>query len=67
MPNTIGEFAQAKVTEFREKSSNLRNNEEKEDLIKKIKESLGESVERTLLVHEILESMDDESPNPMPA
>ena len=67
MPNTIGEFAQAKVTEFREKSSNLRNNEEKEDLIKKIKESLGESVERTLLIHEILESMDDESPNPMPA
>tara|TARA_R110000764_G_scaffold239351_2_gene338574 strand:- start:780 stop:1511 length:732 start_codon:yes stop_codon:yes gene_type:complete len=62
MANTIGEFAQKKVTEFRERSSNMRNDEEKEELIKRIKEELGESVERTLLIHEITESMDDTRP-----
>ena len=56
MPNTIGEFAQKKITEFRGKSSNIRSNEEKEELIKSIKGELGESVERALLIHEIIES-----------
>ena len=40
----------------------MRNDEEKEELIKRIKEELGESVERTLLIHEITESMDDTRP-----
>jgi len=67
MPNTIGEFAQKRLQEFRELNSVIRKNSEKEYLIQQLKNELGESVERTLLIHEILDSMDDIEPTPQPA
>lgn len=55
MPNTIGEYAQKRVEEFRIEFATYKEDLKLlEDLIIRIDNELGESVERILLVNEII-------------
>lgn len=58
MPNTIGEYAQQRVEEFRIEFKLLKTPKQMEDLIIKINKELGESVERILLVNEIITKLE---------
>ncbi len=58
MPNTIGEYAQQRVEEFRTEFELLKTPKQMEDLIIKINKELGESVERILLVNEIITKLE---------
>ena len=53
---TIGGYAQTKLEKFREQSRN--DNKDKEQLIAEINETLGDSVEKVLLIKTILDSME---------
>lgn len=55
MPNTIGEYAQQKLNEFRNELNRLESPEKTEDLISRIQNEIGESVERALLINEIID------------
>ncbi|WP_026716343.1 restriction system-associated AAA family ATPase [Flavobacterium gelidilacus] len=54
MPNTIGEYAQQRVEEFKTEFLLLKTPKQMEELIIRINKELGESVERILLVNEII-------------
>lgn len=56
MPHTIGEYAQKKLNDFRGELSLLNSPEKREELISRIQSEMGESVERALLINEIIES-----------
>jgi len=58
MPNTIGEYAQRKLDKFRQEFLSLKKTEDMETLIGTIKRELGDSVERVLLIHAILEKIE---------
>ena len=58
MPNTIGEYAQQRLAEFREEFMLLNSPKEMELLIIKINKELGESVERVLFVNEIINKIE---------
>ena len=57
MPNTIGEFAASKLDEFKKELPKLDQKDELEDLIRRTKKELGESVERTLFVNQVFEKI----------
>ncbi len=52
-PDTIGAYANSRIETLRKE---LSNNYDKEALILRVKKEIGESVERVLLINEILES-----------
>lgn len=58
MPNTIGEYAQKSLEVFRKEFELLETPEQMEDLIVRINKELGESVERILLVNEIINKIE---------
>ena len=58
MPNTIGEYAQLRLETFRKEFELLKIATEMEDLIVQINKELGESVERVLLVNEIINKIE---------
>ncbi|WP_271767959.1 restriction system-associated AAA family ATPase [Aquimarina algiphila] len=57
MPNTIGEYAQARLKELRSELPMMKTDTQKEDLIERIQKELGESVERLIVINEIVDSM----------
>ncbi|HEA31455.1 MAG TPA: restriction system-associated AAA family ATPase [Leeuwenhoekiella sp.] len=56
MPNTIGEYAQSIVSKYNNQFDDSKTAEDKEALIKEIKDTLGDSVERMMLINKILDS-----------
>lgn len=58
MPNTIGEYAQQSLEVFRKEFELLEHPKQMEDLIIRINKELGESVERILLVNEIINKIE---------
>jgi len=52
-PDTIGEFANNKIEELRKEFEKGAN---KEAFIERVKQQIGESVERVLFINEILDS-----------
>ncbi|WP_055442280.1 restriction system-associated AAA family ATPase [Lacinutrix himadriensis] len=58
MPNTIGEYAQQSLEVFRKEFELLEDSKQMEDLIIRINKELGESVERILLVNEIINKIE---------
>jgi len=58
MPNTIGEYAQQRLEEFRVEFKLLKTAKQLDDLINKINSELGESVERILIVNEIITKLE---------
>ncbi|QXP54659.1 restriction system-associated AAA family ATPase [Cellulophaga sp. HaHa_2_95] len=58
MPNTIGEYAQQSLEVFRKEFELLEHPKQMEELIIKINKELGESVERILLVNEIINKIE---------
>ncbi len=57
MPNTIGEYAAARLEEFKGELKEKNTVEELEDLIRRTQNTLGESVERTLFINQIFEKI----------
>ena len=55
-PDTIGAYANSKIEDFRKE---LETTEDKELLIKRVKNEIGESVERVLFINEILDQIDN--------
>jgi restriction system-associated AAA family ATPase len=55
-PDTIGAYANSKIDEFRKE---LETTEDKEAFIKRVKNELGESVERVLFINEILDQIEN--------
>lgn len=51
-PDTIGAYANSKIDEFRKE---LETSEDKEALLRRVKNEIGESVERVLFINEILD------------
>jgi restriction system-associated AAA family ATPase len=54
-PDTIGAYANSKIDEFRKE---LETIEDKEAFLKRVKNELGESVERVLFINEILDQIE---------
>ena len=59
MPNTIGEYAQQRLEEFRTEFKLLQTSKQMEDLIIKVNRELGDSVERILFVNEIINKIEN--------
>lgn len=59
MPNTIGEYAQKRLTDFRKEFELMDKSKNMEALIIKINSEIGESVERILLVNEIINKIEN--------
>jgi restriction system-associated AAA family ATPase len=58
MPNTIGEYAQQRLIDYRKEFDTLKGPKEIEELVIKINSELGESVERILLVNELITKLE---------
>lgn len=54
-PETIGAYANSKIEEFRKE---LENTEDKEAVLNRVKNEIGESVERVLFINEILDQIE---------
>ncbi|MGB1017779.1 MAG: restriction system-associated AAA family ATPase [Chitinophagales bacterium] len=57
MPNTIGEYAQKRLQEFYAELELLKTKADMEKLISKVKEEMGDSVERLIFVNKVFDKM----------
>jgi len=58
MPNTIGAYAQQRLDEFKAIAASVETPEDIEQLIRNVKNELGDSVERIVFVNELIEKLE---------
>jgi len=58
MPNTIGEYAQKRFDEFELELKRLRSPKSLESLIERVKNEMGDSVERVIFVNRIIDKIE---------